>query len=238
MKSFGDHRMPDQPSPPPNDRFKAEMPRIPGVPTPKARPSGPGARWPMILGLMAVLMAVFVGGKILTKPRRTEAPPHAAPQIELPPPVPDLTPSIPVATEQDPVVATISELKPWRSKQFFLHNRITGENVPAVLLRLPTGSATKAAGYWSFALKAPYGSCQLEYIDSLQKLNIEYGYRQAKHPMVGNPCNHSLYDPLKYAPLPGNVLARGAIVQGSDLRPPLGIELNVRDRNILALRTE
>jgi hypothetical protein len=230
--------VPDQPSPPPNERFKAEMPRIPGVPAPNATPSGPGGRWPLILGLAAVLVAVFVGGKFLAKPRRTEAPPHVTPQIDLPSPVPDLTPSIPVATEQDPVIATISELKPWRTKQFTLRNRITGENVPALLLRLPTGSSAQASGYWSFALKAPYGNCQLEYIDSLQKLKTDYGYIQARHPMVGNPCTRSLYDPLKYATLPGNVLARGAIVLGSDLRPPLGIEIKLRAKQILATRTE
>ena len=230
--------MSDQPSPPPDDRFKAEMPRIPGVPVATPKPGGPGGRWPLILGLAAVLLAVFVGGKILTKPRRAEVPPRPTPQLDLPAPAPDLAPSIPVATEQDPVVATISELKPWRFKQFSLHNRITGENVPALLLRLPTGSATKASGYWSFAMKPAYGSCQLEFIDSLQKLKTEYGYRQATHPMVGNPCTRSLYDPLKYAPLPGNVLARGAIVQGSDLRPPLGIEIQLHKNQILATRME
>ena len=56
--------------------------------------------------------------------------------------------------------------------------------------------------------------------------------------MVGNPCSRSVYDPLKYAALPGNVLARGAVVQGSDLRPPLGIETKVHGKDILALRME
>ena len=87
-------------------------------------------------------------------------------------------------------------------------------------------------------MKAAYGSCQLEYVEDLEKLKTEYGYRQAKHPMVGNPCSRSVYDPLTYAPLPGNVLARGAIVQGSDLRPPLSIEIKVQNRSILALRME
>jgi hypothetical protein len=31
---------------------------------------------------------------------------------------------------------------------------------------------------------------------------------------------------------------RGAIVQGSDLRPPLGIELKVQGKNIQAVRME
>jgi hypothetical protein len=143
-----------------------------------------------------------------------------------------------VATEQDPAVAVTSELKPWGAKQFTFHNRLTGESVPALLVRLPTGSSTQASGYWSFAMKAAYGACQLDYIDDLQKLKTDYGYQQARHPMVGNPCSRSVYDPLKYAPLPGNILARGAVVQGSDLRPPLGIETKLQGKQILAVRME
>ena len=56
--------------------------------------------------------------------------------------------------------------------------------------------------------------------------------------MVGNPCSRTVFDPLKMSNLPGNVFVRGGIVQGSDLRPPLGIELKVQGKNILAVRTE
>jgi len=231
--------MPEQPSQPPNERFKAEMPQIPGVSTPTTtKPTGTGIPWLVMAGLIAVLIALVVGGKVLSKSRQIEAPPAAAAQIEVPAPAPDLTPSLPVATEQDPGVAVTSELKPWGAKRFTFHNRLTGESVPALLVRLPTGSSTQASGYWSFAMKAAYGTCQLDYIDDLQKLKTEYGYQQARHPMVGNPCSRSVYDPLKYAPLPGNVLARGAIVQGSDLRPPLGIENRVHGKQILAVRME
>ena len=231
--------MTEQPSQPPNDRFKAEMPQIPGVSTPTAiKPAGTGIPWLVMAGLIAVLIALVVGGKVLSKSRRTEAPPAPAAQIEVPAPASDLTPSLPVATEQNPTVAVTSELKPWGAKQFTFHNRLTGESVPALLVRLPTGSSTQASGYWSFAMKAAYGTCQLDYIDDLQKLRTEYGYQQARHPMVGNPCSRSVYDPLKYAPLPGNVLARGAVVQGSDLRPPLGIDTKIHGKEILAIRME
>jgi len=229
--------MPEQPSPPPNDRFKAEMPQIPGVSTPAAKPAGSGGPWLVMMGLVAVLIAVFVAGRILSKPKRTEAPPPA-PQIDVPVPMPDLTAAIPVATDQSPVIATVSEFKPWQSKQFTFHNRVTGENVPALIVRLPVGSPVQAGGYWSFAMRPAYGTCQLDYIGDLQTLKSDYGYRQATHPMVGNPCSRSLYDPLKYAPLPGNVLARGAIVQGSDLRPPLSIEIQLKGKQILATRME
>jgi len=230
--------MQDQPSPPPNERFKAEMPQIPGVSTPSSKPSGSGGPWLVIIGLVAVLTAVFVGGRMLSKPRRAETPPPA-PQIEVPALVPDLTTSIPVATEQAPVIASVSELKFWQSKPFTFRNRQTGENIPALIVRLPVGSPAQAGGYWSFAMRPAYGNCQLEYIEDLQTLRTDYGYRQAKHPLVGNPCSRSLYDPLKYAPLPGgSALARGAIVQGSDLRPPLSIEIQLKGKDILATRME
>ena len=56
--------------------------------------------------------------------------------------------------------------------------------------------------------------------------------------MVGNPCSRTLFDPLRMTNLPGNVWVRGAIVQGSDLRPPLGVELKIQGKEIQATRTE
>ena len=53
-------------------------------------------------------------------------------------------------------------------------------------------------------------------------------------------CSSDLvFDPLKTSNLPGSgVWVRGSIVQGSDLRPPLGIEIRVVGKKILAVRTE
>ncbi len=87
-------------------------------------------------------------------------------------------------------------------------------------------------------MNAPYGNCQLEYITDLAKLKSDYDFKGAKHPMVGNPCSRTLYDPTKLTNLPGNVWVRGSIVQGSDLRPPLGIELKVQGKTIQAIRME
>ena len=90
--------------------------------------------------------------------------------------------------------------KPWSSVDFFVRNRLTGENIPATIVRLPGGSGLhRPHGYWAFSRKAPYGSCQLEYITDIDKLRSEYDYRAANHPLVGNPCSHTLYDPLKTA---------------------------------------
>ena len=146
---------------------------------------------------------------------------------------------MPHATEANPGIATVADLaKPWSSVDFFLRNRLTGENVPATVVRLPSGSGAQASGYWAFSRKAPYGSCQLEYITDIEKLRGEYDYRAANHPLVGNPCSHTLYDPLRTVNLPGNIWIRGAIVQGSDIRPPLGVEIKIQGKQILAIRSE
>lgn len=236
--------MPDQPQLPTNDRFKAEMPQIPGVGGEAGRRPAPGGGpWLVVAGLAAVLVAVFVGGRVLSKSRRGEVPgataAQAAAQIDVPvsSAVPDLP--VPVATESDPVVAQVGELaKPWDAKPFMFRNNDTGASMPALLIRLPGGGAGQAGGYWALAMKAAYGSCQLEYVQDLGRLRNDYGYRAGNHPMVGNPCSRTVYDPLKYAAIPGNLLARGAIVQGTDLRPPLGIEVKVRGKGIQAVRME
>lgn len=56
--------------------------------------------------------------------------------------------------------------------------------------------------------------------------------------MVVNPCSRAVYDPLQHKELPGNILVRGAVVQGSDLRPPYGIELKVGGNQIRAVAME
>ena len=114
---------------------------------------------------------------------------------------------------------------------------MTGENFPSLILRLPGGAPTQSSGYWAFSLQEPFGHCQLEYIEDFAKLSAEYGFR-AKHPMVGNPCNRSVFDPLQLVDLPGNVWVRGAIAQGSAIRPPLGIEVRIEGKQILAVRME
>jgi hypothetical protein len=230
--------MPDQP---PSDRFKSEMPEIPGVSGPGSRrPTGGNPAAKLVIGLLAVVLVVFVGARwaLRSKP----AAPQAAdqqPQIEVPSPAPDPSTLLPHATESNPGIADTTEMaKPWSSKQFYLRNRLTGENISSLLVRLPGGSPSQANSYWAFALNSPYGNCQLEYLTDLDKLKNDYGFRGAKHPMVGNPCSHTVFDPLKMTNLPGNVWVRGAIVQGSDLRPPLGVELKIQGKDILAVRAE
>jgi hypothetical protein len=189
----------------------------------------------LALGVVLLLTLRWFSRTRTAEPARVEP----TPQIEVPSPPPDPASLLPHATEANPVIADTSALsKPWDSMDFFIRNSLTGENVPATIVRLPGGSPTAVAGYWAFSRKAPYGNCQLEYIGDLNKLRTDYDYRHATHPLVGNPCSRTLYDPLKTGSLPGNVFVRGAIVQGSDIRPPLGVEIRIQGRKILAIRTE
>jgi hypothetical protein len=227
---------------PPSDRFKTEMPQIPGVSGPSARvstASNPAVK--LVIGLLALLLLVFLGARWALRPRhaRTQSV-EQQPQIEVPAPAPDPSTLVPHATPADPGIASLEEMaKVWSSKDFYIRNRLSGENVPALLIRLPTGSPSQSSGYWALAQKSPYGDCQLEYVTDLDKLKTDYGFRAAKHPMVGNPCSRTVFDPLKTTTLPGSGLwVRGSIVQGSDLRPPIGIEIKVEGKKILAVRTE
>lgn len=226
---------------PPSDRFKSEMPQIPGVERPGALTAGTNPAVKLVIGLLALLLVVFVGARWALRPRHI-APKLAEeqPQIDVPSPAPDPSTLLPHATETNPGIADVAEMaEPWTSKDFYIKNVLTGENVPAILIRLPTGSASHASGYWAFSVNAPYGNCKLEYITDLRKLKSDYDFRAAKHPMVGNPCSRTVFDPLKTANLPGSrVWSPGAIVQGSDLRPPLGVEISVKDKKILAVRAE
>jgi hypothetical protein len=228
--------------PSPVDRFKPDMPAIPGVSSEHRAKSASKNTTPYLVigGLVAFVLLVFLVGRwaFHTKPAATPVA-DATPQIDVPPPAPDPAASYPHVTESAPQVTTVAALaKPWSSQEFFFKNPVSGANVPSMIVRLPEGSAGQSSGYWAFQLKVPFGDCQLEYISDLQKLKTDYDYRAARHPMVGNPCTRTLFDPLKMASLPGSVWVRGAMVQGSDLRPPLGVEIQLREGSILALRLE
>lgn len=230
--------MSDQPPP---DRFKANMPQIPGVATPGTRPSpfyNPAVK--LVGGLVAVLFVAFLGARWLLRPQHSELPTaEPPPKIEVPEPAPDPAAALPHTSEQNPDIATVAEMTaPWSSKQFFMRNPLSGAEVPAMLIRLPTSSASQDSGYWAFSLKAPYGDCTLEYVSDLTKLKSDYDFKRARHPMVGNPCSRSVFDPTKLFNLPGNVWVRGFMVQGSDLRPPIGIEVKVQRKTIQAVRME
>lgn len=226
---------------PPSDRFRTDVPQIPGVPVTGSRAAGGNPAIKLVTGLLVALLVVFVGARWAFRPKPIL--PKVAeeqPQIEVPSPAPDPSTLLPHATDTAPRIANTAEMaKPWSSKEFYVRNKLTGENIPALLVRLSTGSAAQSTGYWAYAINSPYGNCKLEYITDLEKLKNDYGFSSPRHPMVGNPCSRTVFDPLKTTNLPGSgAWARGAMVQGSDLRPPLGVEIQVQGREILAIRVE
>jgi len=220
------------------------MPQIPGLdkPAAAARPAGfiaglsPAVR--LASGIGFILFVGLLCALIFLRPKRVEhVQAEPAPQIVVPAPA-DTPPPPPVATEAQPVIATVAEMAaPWSSKAFFFYNRLTGTNVPALLVRLPGGSASSANSYWAFSLEVPLGRCQLEYLTDVHKLASDYGFR-SKRPMIGDPCSRTVFDPLRLTNRPGNIWVRGAIVQGSDLRPPLAIEIKIQGNEISAVSIE
>jgi len=224
----------------PDGRFKAEMPAIPGVGTPSGKSPAASGRLMMSMGAVAMLIAIIGGFKLVSKPRRADQPASTA-QFDgsASASSSDLTAAVPAALDRGPGIARVGDLsKAWESAQFSFRDPTSGENVAGTLIRLPTGNTAQSNGYWSFALRAPFGNCQLEFVRDLEKLRADYGFRRATHPMVGNPCSRTVFDPLKYGAIPGNVLARGAVAQGSDLRPPLSIEIQIKGKDIFAVRME
>jgi len=182
---------------PPSDRFKTDMPQIPGVASTGSNRAGANPAIKLVVGLLAVLLVVFLGARWALRPKHAEAPPvDVQPQIEVPSPAPDPSTLLPHATESAPGIADLTEMaKPWSSKQFYIRNRTTGENIPALLLRLPAGLASQPGGYWAFSLNSPYGNCTLEYLTDFNNRKNDYGFHGAKHPMVGNPCSRTVCDP-------------------------------------------
>jgi len=225
---------------PPPDRFKTEMPQIPGV-SAQGPPQETLRFKPMrLVGFLAALIVCLLIVRWILRPKTADLPVAPQPaQIEVPAPVASPSAAIPNATEAQPGIASVSEMaKPWSSKEFMFRNRLTGENVPALLIRLSSGSPSQSSGYWAFALNAPYQNCRFEYVQDLNTLRSDYGYRAARHPMLANPCSRTVFDPLKMTSLPGGIWVRGSIEQGGDLRPPLGIEVEIQGNQILAVRME
>ncbi len=219
------------------ERFKAAMPAIPGVGASPPKPTGVPAPVKVVGGLAGVVLAVVVVGVLVSKSHKSTPPADPLAQVEVP--APDLGNPPPQVPPPMRGIATVDGMsKPWSSMEFEFRDPLSADRTPALLLRLPGGSASQPSGYWAISLKAPYGNCQLELVSDIAKLKTDYGYQAAKHPMVGNPCSRSVFDPLKTSNIAGNVWVRGAMVQGSDLRPPLGIELKIEGKDIFAVRME
>jgi hypothetical protein len=216
-------------------RFHPEMPQIPGLSGP-SRPAQRGLvdfdsqRLLQIAGVVAV--AVLLGGAIVWRFRSKPQP------AEITNPIAEVAePAAPEETAQSSampvlqvpgVAATVEELsKPWAWKKFTFVKPLTQESIDAMVIRLPSGSL------WAFSLQVPYSRCELEFVTNPAAISAQYGYR-ATHPMVVSPCDSTIYDPLKVGPLGANTWARGEIVQGSSLRPPISIDVKVQGSSIIA----
>ncbi|MGA8142258.1 MAG: hypothetical protein WB987_00015 [Candidatus Acidiferrales bacterium] len=128
-------------------------------------------------------------------------------------------------------IATTDELsRPWAAKKFIFRDPLTSREVPAMVVHLP------GEVYWGFSLIEPYGTCEMEFVTDMKKLQAEYSYRGA-HPMVADPCNRAVFDLTRYGSGPAG-LVRGEIAQGAAVRPPLAIEIQVHGKKVLAKKME
>jgi hypothetical protein len=234
------------------DPFKPTEPNIPGVtgnparskPAPEPpRPAAPQFRnsagapdtipaqkWLAIAAIAILLVSlVLYVLKHTSTASEPQVIPAAVPVVDLPPAAAS-QPAVILAVGPGPV-ATAGELaKPWSSKRFVFRVAQTSDDIPALVVHLPTGV------YWGLSLREPYGNCELEYVTDLQKLQRVYHF-QADHPMVADPCNRAVYDLTRYGTGPNGVV-RGAIVSGQGVRPPVAIEIKVRGKQIVATQLE
>jgi hypothetical protein len=225
------------PSPPPDtlERFRAEMPQIPGV-----NPARGGAstaardankrRLVQLGGLAAVvflLSSLFLWW--IKRPSHVvtgSSEPDTAVEESAAPPLP--TPGDAAVSDGPILAGTAQELaNPWSAKQFTFVKPFTQEKLEAMVIRLP------GRHLWAFALREPFGRCDLEFVTDLSQLAKQYGYR-ASHPMVASPCSSTVYDPLKVGAIGENVFVRGEIVHGSGPRPPISIDVLEKGSSIIA----
>lgn len=229
------------------DPFKPEQPSIPGVkPTAlRAAPAPPPSREAAprretsskaLVWITAAVVAMFIAGGAVyfwlhgTSPKASELNSQSAAGTATTS-SDSAKPAEKLATGPGPVAAVDALAKPWSGKRFLFRDPLASEAVPAMVVHLPDGN------YWAFSLREPFGTCELEYITDLDKLRADYGYH-ADHPMVGNPCNHSIYDLLRYGSSSNGGLVRGEVVQGAGIRPPMAIEVRVDGKEIVAVRSE
>jgi len=226
---------PDKPVEKKFDMFRPEMPQIPGVSQGSSK-AGRGLsdmdtqRLLQIGGIIAAVVLLsaviflWVKSKASGKVNSTSDSDVAEQDMPIPP-----LPNAAAPVRDGPTVAaTVDELsKSWAAKKFTFVNPVTLEHINSMVIRLPGG------GLWAFSLQGPFGRCELEFVTDLGRLASQYKYN-ASHPMVVNPCDSTIYDPMKVGTLGGNTWVRGEIVQGSSLRPPISIEVKVRGGSIIA----
>jgi hypothetical protein len=234
------------------DPFKPQQPAIPGVPAsrppqearqdspaevqpvPHVSAQAPAAQHKLPPAWLSLTLALILFGSAAaawlkhspSKPPQTAVAPAAAPDAQPVPPTEEKR--VPVGPGE---IATKEELaKPWSAKQFSFRNALTGELIPAEVVRLPGDT------FWGFSLREPYGKCQLIYTTDTKTLREQYGV-SSEHPMIVDPCNGTVFDLEKYGSAPSG-LVRGDVVAGPGLRPPLAIEIQADGNRVMAVRSE
>jgi hypothetical protein len=217
--------------------FKPQQPQVPGVPSNEGDRqkafrspqswSPPPALWTGLAAVTLILIAVAVLWRGFRAAARRPAPRSVSDDAPAAPPSAPVV-GMPVGPGE---IATRSELAaPWSSRRFLFRDAQTGEQTPALAVRLPGGEL------WGIFLRTPYGTCDLQYVTDLAELRSKYDI-SAKHPLVVNPCTDTVYDLAQYGDGP-NGLVRGEIVRGSDVRPPIAIEVVERGNQVIAVRSE
>ncbi|MCL6566890.1 MAG: hypothetical protein K6U09_10765 [Acidobacteriia bacterium] len=239
------------------DPFKPSQPQIPGVtPTPPTRNWSKRWQWfadaewrSRWLRRAGIPVAAVLAGAVLAwitfptlpEPREKQTEQRRLSQPAASAAIQTAAPTARVLEEVPPgpvTVARVGELaKPWEARFFRIRRQHNGREVPAILIRLPNVSARSANAYWALVLEEPFGRCKLEYVTDRKRLEREFGYR-AQHPMVVDPCNGSVYHPLRFGPRTDGAMLRGEVVAGPAIRPPLAILVHVRGNEIIAERTE
>lgn len=238
-------------------RFKASMPEVPGVSSSAPEGAGgwaaalnPTAR--LVVGIAAFLVVGSLVAYLALRPARRAAKDDRFAAVESGPagsaagaasaanpaaPTPGNVQSAEAARRPTGGITTQELTEPWSSRTFSFKRGLTGETVPAMIIRLPQGEGSTTQSYWAFSLKDPFGTCQLEFVKDLDRVSTEYGF-QAGHPVLVNPCNRGVYDPLQMTSLPTGAWVRGAVVHGSALRPPLAIEIRIDGDQIIPVQME
>jgi hypothetical protein len=208
-----------------------------------------GAGWrssplskPTHLLILSLVILTAMGGAawrlLISRGGASSAPVAAVaepPPATTPAPIPERP--APLASAPGPV-ATLEELaRPWAAKKFDFVRPDTHATVPAMVIRLPGVAGNHSNAYWAFALPAPFGWCNLDYVTDLKELAVRYGY-SATHPMLVAPCNGSLYDPLRMGVVGNGIWVRGELAQGPGIRPPTAIRIRLDGRSIIADRIE
>jgi hypothetical protein len=232
----------DQPASEQPNRFKAEMPRIPGVNDQLHSRSSLFSKPPLKLILPAVAIVLVLGGvtwrlhtsagrKLRASAAARESSPYVAAAADLPA-VPAPVPSAP-----GPVATTEELAQQWSAKKFNFVRPDTHATVPAMVVRLPGIPGDRSSAYWGFALTPFFGTCNLDYVTDTKELAARYRY-SATHPMVAAACNGSLYDPLRLGSVGDGIWVRGEVMQGPGIRPPTAIRIQVSGHSIIADRIE